>query len=382
MKRTALKTLAVIGMALFAAPLSQAENPQPEWIQRTPVFTPGDFNSKFYRIPGIVTAPDGTLVAVADKRIESNADLPGKIDVVVRRSEDDGKTWSDYIVVAANDEGGGYGDPAIVVDEKSGDILVISTHGNGLWQKTPGHIMVSRSKDYGKTWEKPVDISSQILTTDPNGPQPIKCQSAFASSGRALQLRDGRIIFAIIVREENVKNFKCYSVFSDDGGHTWNVSWNPADDNADEAKVVELPDGKLIMSTRNRFKGPRHFSYSTDRGRSWSAPVLKGDLIDPACNGDIIWYNYGGRDLLLQSLPGSPTERKDVTIYASEDGGKTWPYKRVLTEAGSAYSSMTILPDGSIGVLTEEDFPKTDPKVWPYQIWFTSVPLDFILQGR
>ena len=104
-----------------------------EWadgVERALVYRPGDYGSKFYRIPAIVTAEDGSLVTVADKRIEHNGDLPAKIDVVSRRSTDGGRTWSEYVTVAAHDETGGCGDPALVVDQKSGDILAIFSHGN------------------------------------------------------------------------------------------------------------------------------------------------------------------------------------------------------------------------------------------------------------
>ncbi len=177
---------------------------------RSLVFNKGDFNSGYYRIPGIVTLPDGTLVAVADKRINTLNDLPGDIDVVCRRSTDGGHTWSPYITIAEHDSLGGYGDPAIVRDRRTGDLIVISLHGQGLWQKTPGEISVSRSTDGGLTWQPPVNINPQILTNDPNGKQPIKCCSAFATSGAALQLKNGRLMFVLVTRQEGVEGFPCY----------------------------------------------------------------------------------------------------------------------------------------------------------------------------
>ena len=106
-----------------------------EWndgIRRSLVFCPGDYESRFYRIPAIVSIPDGTLVAVADKRIEHNGDLPAKIDIVCRRSTDGGLTWSPYVTVAAHDTVGGCGDAALVFDRNTGDLITIFSHGNGL----------------------------------------------------------------------------------------------------------------------------------------------------------------------------------------------------------------------------------------------------------
>lgn len=346
-------------------------------IERSLVYCPGDYNSKFYRIPAIVTAMDGSLVTVADKRIEHNGDLPSKIDIVSRRSTDGGKTWSNYVTVAPHDEIGGCGDAALVVDTITGDILSIFSHGNGLWQNEPAHISVVRSNDNGITWGPMIDISPQILTTDPNGVQPIKCTSAFASSGRALQLKNGRIIFALVVRVEGNPHFQVYAVYSDDSGKTWNVSKTPASYDGDESKIVQLDDGSLIMSIRNRFGTLRKFSYSKDNGETWSEPIPVEDLPDPCCNGDIIRYHRDGKDILLQSLPGNPTNREDVAIYVSHDDGKTWPTKKTIVKMPSAYSSMTILPDGSIGILTEESANNHQS----YDIWFTRLPIDVILTG-
>lgn len=347
-------------------------------VERSLVYRPGDFDSKFYRIPAIVTAKDGSLVTVADKRIEHNGDLPAKIDVVSRRSTDGGKTWSPYVTVAAHDEVGGCGDAALVVDQKSGDILAIFSHGNGLWQKEPAHISVSRSTDNGLTWGPMLDINPQILTTDPNGKQPIKCTSAFATSGRATQLEDGRILFPLVVREEGNPKFKVYAIYTDDAGHNWKVSKNPATTDGDESKIVELPDGTLIMSIRNRFGSLRKFSYSKDRGETWSDPVPVEGLPDPRCNGDIIRYTTtDGKNVLLQSLPGDPKGRNNVAIYASYDNGQTWPVKKTIVTTPSAYSSMTILPDGSIGILTEE----SQNGHYSYDIWYTRLPIDVILAG-
>lgn len=346
---------------------------------RSLVMDGGDYNSKFYRIPAIEVLPDGTLIAVADKRIETSADLPGKIDVVARRSTDGGKTWGPYITVAEHNEDGGYGDPAIIRDRRTGDLIVISTHGNGLWNKAPGRTSISRSRDGGLTWEKPVDVSDQIFTTDPNGKQPIKMTAGFASSGRALQLKNGRIMFVLVTRQEGVDPFPCYAIYSDNGGKTWKASKMPATLDGDESKVVELPNGDVLMSIRARFGKTRKFAISKDKGETWKELTDYNDLQDIRCNGDIIPVKYNGRDVLLQSLPAGPG-RSNVTIYASYDGGKTWPRKCQVVRAPSAYSSMVLMPDGkTIAILTEEEAHNTDWKNYGYRIWFTSIPLSEIL---
>lgn len=359
-----IASLCLFGVSVF----TQCKKTVPFEPVNTVVFKGGEFGSKFYRIPTIVTAKDGSLVAVADRRLESNADLPNPIDIVARRSIDGGKTWSDYIMVAEHDSIGGVGDAAVVVDQQTGDILAIYSHGNGLWQDSPAQITVSRSHDNGQTWGEALNINPQILTTDSLGEQPIKTTSAFATSGRALQLKDGRIMFALVTRQAGVEKFKVYAVYSDDGGKTWQVSKEPATVDGDESKIVELNDGTLIMSVRNRWRDKlldnhRIFTYSNDRGKTWSEPVA-ADLIDPACNGDII--TYGDGEIVLQTLPDSPNKRDNVSIFVSRDNGKTFPEKYLVYEGPSAYSSITVLPNGDLGVLNEEGHAEGEG----YELWF------------
>ncbi len=379
-----LAAAAIIMSATAAADTPQQINYSDSATTRSLVFNMGDFGSRFYRIPGLALAKDGAIIAVADRRIETMSDLPGKIDVVARRSTDNGRTWSQYIMVAEHDSTGGYGDPAIVTDRRNGNIIVISTHGNGLWQQTPGHISISRSVDNGLTWLPPVDINPQILTTDSLGKQPIKCCSAFASSGRALQLKNGRIIFALVTRQPGVEGFPVYAVYSDDSGHTWHVSKNPATLDGDESKIVELPDGTLLMSIRNRwgegrYDGKRIFSRSTNHGRTWSAPQ-PGTLHASACNGSIIRYRHDGNDVLLHSVPAPGAYRENVTIYMSSDNGINWVPTHRVVRAPSAYSEMLQLSDGSLGIITEEGIDATGPRQGGgYRIWYTRLSPDRFL---
>ena len=119
----------------------------------------------------------------------------------------------------------------------------------------------------------------------------------------------------------------------------------------------------------------RKFSYSKARGETWSEPIPVESLPDPRCNGDIIRYNHNGKDILLHSLPSDPNGRNDIAIFVSEDNGKNWHIGRKVVTTPSAYSSMTVLPDGSVGILTEE----SQNNHYSYNIWFTRLPIDAIL---
>jgi len=124
----------------------------------------------------------------------------------------------------------------------------------------------------------------------------------------------------------------------------------------DEAKVTELADGRILMSIRHA--GARWYNISEDGGETWQATTSEwNDLIGPACNGDLIRYTSVSqghdRNRLLHSLPQG-NDRSNVTVYASYDEGETWSKSKCIVPYSSAYSSLCILPDGTIGLYVEE----------------------------
>lgn len=327
--------------------------------ERTVLFNMGDYDSQYWRIPALVTAADNSLVAVVDKRGSSLGDLPNTISIMSRRSTDNGKNWSEPVVVAQGGNGKTYGDPAVVLDKKTGNLICMFVGDQGLWNATPYNrqgIYVSKSTDNGVSWSEPVAITDQVYANHSGW------YAGFAGSGHGLCLKDGRLMFVLAIRATSATGVPLhnYAIYSDDGGDNWTLSTNAATTVGDEAKVVELEDGDILMSIRNPSKGNRIFCKSTDRGQTWGKAYFETELKDPACNGDIIRYSYStdegseGKSRLLHSLPESTTTRENVTVYLSEDNGETWPIKKRLVDGYSAYSSLTVLPDGTIGALVEE----------------------------
>ena len=346
--------------------------------------------SKFYRIPALVKASDGALVAIADKRGDALGDLPNIITIVSKRSTDGGKTWSDMSVVAQGDTVAkcGYGDAVVIADEVKGNLVAVFSGNNGLWQSNEANLSrtyTSISTDNGKSWNPVVDITDQVY----GGVYGTGTRyGLFTGSGSGIQLKQGehagRLMLVVAARNDaswggTMSNF---AIYSDDGGQTWQASKTPACTNGDEAKVVELPNGHILMSIRNRAKQHRLFSLSTDGGETWSEPQVNTTLLDPACNGDIIAYQYKGKDLLLHSLPASPTTRENVTVYVSEDNGATWTAKRRIFDGYSAYSSLQVLEDGTIGIIVEEGkWDGSLPGEDGFNLGFYRFSIDWLLEG-
>ncbi|KAK8876516.1 hypothetical protein M9Y10_006730 [Tritrichomonas musculus] len=320
----------------------------------------GDDGSKYYRIPAIIRAPDGSLVTATDKRWYNQGDLPSKIDVVVKRSTDNGKTWGESIMVTPGlSDSHGYGDASLVVDKTTGNILCMFTGIQGFWSSTaenPQHNFVSISKDNGKTWSEMKDITHMLYGINCSHPERKEWLGMFLTSGSALQLRSGRIIVVGVVRRTGygVSN---YAVYTDDGGETWDVGINAACTSGDESKVVELNNGSVLMSIRH--KPHRFFSISHDKGLTWSNWWDKPELIDPACNGEIKYYTSTldgyNKDRLIHSILYNSGGRKNLSILVSYDNGETWPVKKVLWPNGGAYSSLAFLDDGTIFCYYERD---------------------------
>lgn len=347
-------------------------------LRRTLVYAPGDYGSTNYRIPAITTAADGSLVALTDKRKFGAGDLAANIDVVANRSTDGGKTWSEPVTVAlGTSTNTGFGDAAII-KANSGKLIALYVGGPGFFSSTasnPIRSYISTSSDNGITWTAPRNITSQIYGAGCTDPVRATWQGSFFGSGHQLALRSGRLMAVIAVREPSVSGIQNYAVYSDDEGETWSVS-KRALSGGDEAKVVELNDGTILMSVRTG--GNRLWTKSSDGGITWGPKNSWQEIWGNACDADIIRFTSTkdgfDKDRILHTLPNA-IDRRNVTMWISYDEGTTWPVKRTIAPGTSAYSSATILPDGTIGVYLEED------ESVPYKMYFLNFSLDWLTNG-
>lgn len=322
------------------------------------LFSPGDDGNREYRIPSLVTTNKGTLLAACDARVSKKGDLPNNIDVAIRRSTDNGLNWSPINYAIKSQPTEGSCDPSMIVDRENGVIWLFALHGYegiGLWaskegidSKETGHIYAIKSEDDGLTWSEPLNINSMVKNPE--------WLCALAAPGRGFQMKNGTLVIPGYYRSGNQPNLLCsYIFYSKDHGVTWDYSTTPAE-NTTECTVVELEDGSLMLNMRNHHKkGLRAVSYTSDMGDSWTPLVFDEDLADPVCQANMIEYKFNDEKMLMFSNSASSKRRVNQSIKISYDEGETWPIQKAIFKGRTAYSCLTQLQDGSIGLLYEKE---------------------------
>lgn len=360
-------------------------------VQSAP-FQPYDLGSHYWRIPAMVVlhhqkgenaSKNGRVVTMADNRFDHNGDLPNHIDVYERHSDDNGATWSTHKMVVGTEAdhalvggGHGFGDVSLV-ECASGKIVAIMVGGPGYFGSTPSNPIVPTiitSTDGGDTWSTPRTLTDELYkTTYKEG----AVQGSFAGSGRGLMLQrqkneqlNGRIMFAMSHRFAN-NNVQEYIIYSDDEGDTWKFSTQSAYSGGDESKLVELADGTVMISVRQN--GQRGYNKSTDGGVTWGTQAKWADINGNACNGDILYVN---KHVMLHSYPNDG-KRKNVTIKASFDGGKSWSNPYVVCAPSSCYSTMDVTKDGDIAIFYEDNACSTG-----FVLNYVVLPTSFIYKGN
>ena len=352
-------------------------------LAHTLLLQPGDYNSTNYRIPAVITAKDGSIVAATDKRKFNEGDLPEDIDIICNRSIDGGHTWSEPFTIAlGTGVNHGFGDCALAWSNDDNGLIAGFVGGPGLWYSTPSNPIrtyIARSYDNGVTWTTPEDITDFIFGDNCIVPEQRTWRASFFGSGNGLRTSTGRIIFVAAIRETTAQVLYNHAVYSDDNGQTWHVSGR-ASSSGDEAKVTELEDGRILMSIRHA--GNRWYNISEDGGETWQPTTSTWtDITAPACNGDMIRYtcvNQGDdRNRLLHSVPYG-SQRSHVSVYVSYDEGETWPIRKDIVPYSSAYSSLCVLPDGTIGLYVEEAYDGASG----YSTVFYNFSLDWLTDGN
>jgi sialidase-1 len=301
-----------------------------------------------FRIPSIVTAPNGDLIAAIDERVPGCGDLKFSkdINIVQRRSTDNGKTWSAIETVVNYPFGQSASDPSMIVDHQTNEIFLFYNYMDLDKEKDVFYLHVVKSADNGKTWSKAQDITSQI--SKPEWHNDFK----FITSGRGAQTKSGKLIHTLVKLKQGLHIFS-----SDDHGKTWSLIDTPIKP-ADESKIIELADGTWMINARVNKGGMRYVHTSTDQGKTWDSKAAP-NLVDPGCNGEIIRYSAkadgSDKNRLLFSNAKMEKNRMNMTVRVSYDEGKTWTEGKTIYAGPSAYSSLTVLKNGDIGLFFEKD---------------------------
>lgn len=297
-----------------------------------------------FRIPSIVTALNGDLIAAIDERVESCDDLKlnNDINIVIRRSSDNGKTWSKIERVIDYPFGESASDPSMIVDKTSGDVFLFYNFMNLIKEKDIYYLRYVKSKDNGKTWSESIDISSQIIKPE------NRKDFQFITSGNGIQTSSGKLLHTLVNLNKGLFIFG-----SNDHGNSWFIIDTPLNP-ADESKIIELNDGSWMVNSRVNNLGKRFIHISKDEGKTWQS-YADSNLIDPGCNASLISAKSKEKNVLLFSNAKSKDNRNNMSISVSYDNGKTWSLTKTIYDGSSAYSSMTVLNNGDIGLFFEKD---------------------------
>ncbi len=349
-----------------------------------PVFVSGEEGYKSYRIPAIIAAPNGDLLAFCEGRVHHAGDF-GDVKIVLKHSGDKGKTWSAVQIVAEFDTLQA-GNPAPVVDMTdpaypNGRIFLFYNTGNnheGEVRKGKGlrEVWYKTSVDNGKTWSDAVNITLQ--THRPNQPQVNPAYNfkedwrGYANTpGHAMQFTTGKYKGRIFVAANHsagnpkpeARDYIAHGFYTDDHGKTFKISDDVDLEGGNENMATELSGGRLMLNLRNQRGNvkARYTAISDDGGQTWKDQKFDMNLPDPVCQGSILTIgSKKGKNILAFCNDADTSQRNNLTLRISKDDGQTW-YKSILIygKSGkgdwSAYSDIVKIAKKKVGVLYEKD---------------------------
>ena len=361
------------------------------FIEEHDVFISGKEGSQCYRIPSLITTTKGSLIAVCDARRSNCFDAPNNIDLAMKRSFDNGKTWTPLKIIANYPGEEAAGDVSLTINRQTGTIWLFynymvpkpgfkpemlknfkTAEDYNRWRTV--YLCAMRSDDDGENWSEPFNLSYLK--------KPI-WDYLIVAPGNGIQSKNGRLLIATYASRAHLTLFSCQLIYSDDNGRTWKMGHSTGDYTI-EPQLVELNDGSLMMNMRQKMqKGHRMYAVSKDEGITWSEPVDETTQPEPGmgCQASFIRFTREQDGLkenrLLFSNPASDKAREKMTIRMSYDEGSTWPIAKTIHKGPSAYSSMTILKDRSIGVLYEKGEKYNNEK-----ISFARFNVEWLTEGK
>jgi BNR repeat-like domain/Concanavalin A-like lectin/glucanases superfamily len=370
-------------------------------VAYTTVFERGEGGYHTYRIPAVVRAADGSLLAFAEGRVASASD-DGDIDLVMKRSTDGGRTWGPVQVVI-DDGANKFGNPVPILDRDTGRIVLNTTRTGGSVSsedvlcgrasaEDTRRSFVNHSDDNGLTWSEPVEITADVKLDN--------WRHFVGGPCHGIQLRHGPHAGRMVIPGNHSiappddSDLECgdgrlfggHSLYSDDGGATWHLGGidTPTTGvvNPNETSATELADGTVYFSTRDQggqSPGRRAYTTSSDGGASFDAPYRAVDDINTTqIQGSVLKLVHDRRRRVVFSAPAHPTARENLTIWSSRDATEDWDAGTRVHDGPSGYSDLVELDGRTLGVLFENGERLYDETELPYhhRITFARVPLD------
>ncbi|MBU1820016.1 MAG: glycoside hydrolase [Bacteroidetes bacterium] len=347
--------------------------------QPVTLFQKGEAGYQCFRIPAIVRTPSGTLLAFAEGRINNCGDF-GDVDIVMKRSHDQGKTWDELRVVAQNDTLQA-GNPAPVFDltdprYPQGRLFLVYNTGNASEQhnregKGVREVLYMTSVDAGATWSVPTNITKSVHRPfnpayNPKYIAKEDWRSYANTPGHALQLTRGRHRGRLLIPanhsagppQKNFKDYRAHAFYSDDHGKTWKLSSVLDYPGSNESTAAQLSDGRVLINMRDQ-SGSRKYrllAESTNGGKTWSPVRVETQLPDPVCEGSMLEVTGpDGKTAILFSNLDSQTKRENLTVYQSLDDARSWQKIKVVETGSAAYSDLVQLTDSTLGILYESE---------------------------
>ncbi len=350
------------------------------------VFKSGTEGYNTFRIPAIIKSPNGDLLAFCEGRLQGSADF-GNINIVMKRSTDNGVTWSSIYTIVDYDSLQS-GNPATVVDLldpdfQSGRIFLFyntgNNHeneirkGNGLreaWYKS--------STDNGLTWSDPVNITKMVHRPKQPNINPEynfdeDWRTIANTPGHAIQFRSGKFKGRIYVAanhseggpKENFKDYFAHGYYSDDHAKSFRISENVKIPGSNESAAALLSDGSLMLNSRNQSGDvkARIVSISRDGGASWDTSYFDYNLPDPVCQGSLLSIETNnGKNILAFCNPADTIRRNKLTLRLSYDDAKSWFINILIDEDFdntvkdfTSYSDIVKISNSELGILYERD---------------------------
>jgi sialidase-1 len=351
------------------------------------------------RIPSLVVTRDGVVLATADRRVGSNHDWGHDTQVVLRRSEDGGRSWLPIQLLAA-EEGVNFHSGPSLVETRSGrvfkfikkrpasfkspkDFHAAMVHDPERWHRWGCGSYVIQSDDSGATWSAPRRLS--LEHPDSTGITDV------GNGVHGIQLPDGRLVIQAYCQasreweQERDNPSRSFLLLSGDGGETWirGAEWSPGYA-AMEYGIAALPDGPIY--TNQRSLGPLRKVAWIDRPEAGAVVDLRPDpnLPEAVCHAGLVFMPGPDGGCLLFAHPAVENRqggyreetRRRLTVRMSADGGRTWPTARLLDDGRAGYSDLVSLSDRSILCLYENG-----PEHYDDQISVTRFNLEWLQGG-